>query len=217
MLKIKNWPEFQHYRNRRPPWIKLHHSLLDDFEFHSLPVASRALAPMLWLLASENLDGSISDDLSEIGFRLRMTVEQVQTALKPLLDKGFVVSESNVLADCKQSAMPETEAKTETEARKPSVSSDRKSPSRHKQGELARPVGVSDAVWSDYLQIRKAKRAPITETALAQIRREAEKAEITLQTALEHCCTRGWQSFKAEWLGDKKASTQPANEFEGAL
>ena len=80
-----------------------------------------------------------------------------------------------------------------------------------------KPSDISDKVWSDYLQIRKAKRSPITDTALAQIRREAEKAGIDLQTALEHCCTRGWQSFKAEWLGDKKASTQPANEFEGAL
>ena len=30
-LHIKNWGEFQHYKKRNPPWIKLHKKLLDDF------------------------------------------------------------------------------------------------------------------------------------------------------------------------------------------
>jgi hypothetical protein len=38
-LRVKNWAEFQHYRHRRPPWIKLHHGLLDDFAWHRLPEA----------------------------------------------------------------------------------------------------------------------------------------------------------------------------------
>ena len=33
MLRIKNWSEFQHYKDRAPPWVKLHHSLLDNFEW----------------------------------------------------------------------------------------------------------------------------------------------------------------------------------------
>jgi hypothetical protein len=41
--RVKNWTQFQHYRHRRPPWIKLHHGLLDDFAWHRLPEASRAL------------------------------------------------------------------------------------------------------------------------------------------------------------------------------
>ena len=54
MYLVKSWDRFQHYRDRNPPWVKLHKQFLDDFDFHSLPVASRALAPMLWLLASEH-------------------------------------------------------------------------------------------------------------------------------------------------------------------
>ena len=52
-LTPKNWHAFQHYNKRNPPWIKLHRALLDDYEFSQLPVESRALAPMLWLIASE--------------------------------------------------------------------------------------------------------------------------------------------------------------------
>ena len=65
-----------------------------------------------------------------------------------------------------------------------------------------KPVDVSDSVWADFLQIRKAKRSPMTDTALQLIRAEAEKANITLQAALEHSCARGWQGFKAEWLNE---------------
>ena len=39
-LRVKNWAEFQHYRSRRPPWIKLHRGLLDDYAWHRLPEAS---------------------------------------------------------------------------------------------------------------------------------------------------------------------------------
>lgn len=53
----RRWSDFQHYKDRRPPWIKLHKALLDDREYQRLPLASRALAPMLWLLASESKDG----------------------------------------------------------------------------------------------------------------------------------------------------------------
>jgi len=28
MLRVKNWGKFQHYKDRNPPWIKLHRGLL---------------------------------------------------------------------------------------------------------------------------------------------------------------------------------------------
>ena len=65
---------------------------------------------------------------------------------------------------------------------------------------LSKPDDVSsDQIWSDFNALRNAKHAPLTETALNIIRKEAEKAGITLEQALETCCMRGWQGFKAEW------------------
>lgn len=63
-----------------------------------------------------------------------------------------------------------------------------------------RPYDVSEQVWADYQALRKAKRAPITQTVLDTARREAEKAGWTLEAALTECVVRGWQGFKAEWL-----------------
>lgn len=61
------------------------------------------------------------------------------------------------------------------------------------------PDDVDKSVWQDYLKIRKAKKSPITETALNGLRREAKKADINLNDALKVCCERGWIGFKADW------------------
>jgi hypothetical protein len=73
-------------------------------------------------------------------------------------------------------------------------------------------------VWGDWLQLRKAKKAPVTQTAVDGIRREALKAGISMQQALELCCQRGWTGFKAEWVkeGPRGADVQPITAPSGA-
>lgn len=121
-LTPKNWSEFQHYKDRNPPWIKLHHKLLDNYEFACLPVASRALAPLLWLLASEYEDGVIPLSDEALAFRLRMPVKELKTAVYPLIEHDFFISDSTPLADCKQLASPETEGETQVKTEKKLVS-----------------------------------------------------------------------------------------------
>ena len=121
LAKPRGWQQFQHYKDRRPPWIKLHKALLDDRDFQRLPVASRALAPMLWLLASESDDGSLDVSIEELTFRLRQPESEILAGLKPLIESGFFSLEqpaSDVLADREQPApqrREETETETETE------------------------------------------------------------------------------------------------------
>ena len=69
-------------------------------------------------------------------------------------------------------------------------------------------MGVDEQVAIDFLLIRKAKRAPLSKTALKGIQKEAEDAGITLSAALAACAVRGWQTFKAEWH-NKPAIGQP--------
>jgi len=73
-------------------------------------------------------------------------------------------------------------------------------PKKNKQKKVDRPVGVAESVWADFVTLREAKKSPITATALARIEKEAAKAEISLQEALEVCCSRGWQGFEAGWI-----------------
>ena len=77
-----------------------------------------------------------------------------------------------------------------------------------------KPDDVSESVWSDFLALRKAKRAPVTPTALKGLRQEAMAAKITLEAALQLCCKSGWQSFKAEWITD---SIRKDNHYKNAI
>ena len=68
----------------------------------------------------------------------------------------------------------------------------------------ARPDDVSEPVWQDFQRLRREKRAPLTDTALAGVRREAGKAGVSMETALAYCCEAGWQGFNAGWYADRQ-------------
>ena len=70
---------------------------------------------------------------------------------------------------------------------------------------------VSDSVANDFIKVRKAKRAPLTETAVDGMRKQAGASGLTLQSALEMALQRGWQSFRAEWVTGQKlnGSSEP--------
>jgi hypothetical protein len=83
-----------------------------------LPIASKALAPMLWLLASESKDGVFDGSLDELVFRLHISEKEYKEGLKPLIDNDFFILASGVLAERLQVAIPETERETEAETKK---------------------------------------------------------------------------------------------------
>jgi len=66
-------------------------------------------------------------------------------------------------------------------------------------------LGISPQVVKDFTALRRAKKAAITPTAIAGIRREADKAGMGLEAALSMCCERGWTGFKADWVGGDHA------------
>jgi hypothetical protein len=152
-LKPKNWEKFQHYRDRCPPWIKLHRDLLNDRAYMNLPIASKAIAPLLWLLASESKDGSFNAASDELAFRLRIASKDIDSGLKPLIDNGFFVDASTLLAPCLQLAIPERETERETEIEKKSVS-------------LELPEWLNKTDWNDFVEMRKKLKKPMTDRAV---------------------------------------------------
>ena len=83
------------------------------------------------------------------------------------------------------------------------------------QLELLEVAGVSPELLADYMAVRKAKKAgPFTATALSGMKREADKAGLTMAQALTVCCEAGWQGFNATWYarrnGDPRVGAQPA-------
>ena len=103
----------------------------------------------------------------------------------------------------------DTEADTEADTEK------------EKEGEKsadAPPLAIPPALLTDYLAVRKAKKAgPLTKTAIAGLQREADKAGISLIDAVTACCEYGWQGFNAGWYADRtkgKAAAMTASNHE---
>lgn len=98
----------------------------------------------------------------------------------------------------------------------PLSSIDETTPKAAKQS-AAKPEDVSDQVWGDFAQHRKAQRAPVTATALSAIRREADAAGWGMEAALAECVARGWRGFKAEWVKPPPASNDSGGGMAAAI
>lgn len=203
--RIKGWTKFQHFRDRRPPWVKLYRDLLDDPDWHEADPESCKVLVMLWLIASEHENGDLPE-LRKLSFRLRVSESKLKQILNKLshwlerIDTERYQDDINVISDQYQLDTPETEKRQIKETEK------RQKPQRH----VACPVDVPDDTWRDFLAHRVAIKAPITQTAIDGIRREADKAKMTLADALREICARGWRGFKAEWV--KKSPSITASE-----
>ena len=114
-LRIRNWSKFQHYSQRRPPWIKLYREILDDPQWHGLSGDSAKGLIMLWLIASEE-DGFLPDTIT-LAFRLRISLTRVTTLLSEC-SHWFEHDASGKLAPRKQNAVPETEKRRKEETEK---------------------------------------------------------------------------------------------------
>ena len=51
------------------------------------------------------------------------------------------------------------------------------------------------------MKVRKAKRLPLTETAAARFRREAEKSGMGVADAVKLCAENGWAGLSSSWEG----------------
>src|SRR5690606_12913977 len=113
MCKIRNWEHFQHYKDRNPPWVKLHFSLLTSQDWVMLDDTSRVLAIACMLVASRN-EGMIDCSLKGLSYLRRVAYLNSQPDVNPLIECGFL----EVASGCKRmlaDARPETETETETE------------------------------------------------------------------------------------------------------
>lgn len=81
-----------------------------------------------------------------------------------------------------------------------------------KKNGVEKPSDVSETIWLDFINHRKAKKAPVSETVINSIRKEADKIPWSMDQALSEICARGWQGFKADWiLRDKDGGKMSQN------
>lgn len=216
-------------------WFRMYAEFATDPKVQMLTEAMQRRYIMLLCFRCSNGDVTLHDE--EVTFLLRISNEEwadtkavflakdlIDKDNKPTAwDKRQYVSDSSAArvsahrAKKKQACNvtvtpPDTDTDTDTEEKKSA-----KAPASLRAADLVK-LGIDEQVANDFLAIRKAKRAPLTTTALDGIKREADKAGVTLSQALATCAVRGWQSFKAEWDGvaAAPAAPEPASPYRYA-
>lgn len=189
--RVKGWSKFQHFKDRKPPWIKLYRDILDDMEWHELDaVAAKALV-MIWLIASEN-DG-VLPPLKTLAFRLRMTEKQAESIVSKLghwLERDDI----NAISTRYQETRLETEEETERETEKPAA-----------QAPFSLPDWINKTHWDAWHSSPKRKKATDAQKQLAVDKLAKWRAEgIDYATALENAAVGGWQGL---FLPDKGKPT----------
>ena len=80
--------------------------------------------------------------------------------------------------------------------------------------DLLANFGITGQLADDFIVLRKAKKAPITETALKGYQSEADKAGISICEAVAIAIKRNWQGFNASWdWRDEKLRTSQAQKM----
>lgn len=85
-FSVRNFDQFQHYKDRSPPWIKLYHDILDNYEFACLQDASKLHLIMIWLLATRN-NNKLPCNPVWLASRINATGK---VDLEPLFAAGFI-------------------------------------------------------------------------------------------------------------------------------
>ena len=206
-IQPKNWTDFQHYKDRSPSWIKLHKSILDNYEYQCLPIASKALAPMLWLLASEYEDGKIPADLNRIAFRIRISVADLEDALSHLITSGFFIGyqdASTPLAIClPREEIEKSKSREREEGSSPDGDSPKKSSS--KATRLATDWQPDEVLM-----------------AWAKSERPDLNLKLTVETFRDYWCARAgkdatkadWSATFRNWVRREKAQAMPAKPVD---
>lgn len=86
-LKIKNWHKFQHYKDRSPPWIKLHFEILISEDWVKWDDDSKLVAVILAILGSRK-GGIIPEDPEYVQ---RVGQLKIMPDFEPLLRSGFLI------------------------------------------------------------------------------------------------------------------------------
>lgn len=97
----------------------------------------------------------------------------------------------------------------EAEAERPAVAKATPKATKHEADlALLAEHGIDGQIAEDFLTIRKAKRQPLTDTAMRLIASEAQKVGMTAFQAVVFSIGNGWGSFRADWVRNKTFGKQ---------
>ena len=205
--RIKGWKKFQHFKDRKPPWIKLYRDLLDDMDWHELDGDSAKALVSLWLIASEN-EGELPEP-RKLAFRLRISEKALQ-GICSKLSHWIEPHDDSVISSEYHDDAPETETETETEKNMSGPSS----PDGFEQFWKAYPrtPNMSKSAALKAWQKQKAVLPPTDQLLVAVAKYRAFLAAETKKNGREYPAkhAQGWLN-EQRWIGFQDGSaTEPS-------
>jgi len=180
-------------------------------------------------------NGNVTLQDKHVTFMLRISDAEWSDSKAEFIDNGFIDNDNNVLnwdkrqfisdssvervarhralhktvtvTKCNVTVTPPEQNRTDTEQNRTDKNITRKNP-------LSKLIdlGVDEQIAKDWLLIRKTKKLPFTETALKQISKEAEMANLTFPQVIEICAINNWGGYKSSWPIPE--SYQPKKPFD---
>ena len=205
------------------PWFRLYSEFAHDPKIQMLSEAmQRRYVMLMCLRCSETLE-TLHE--TEIAFQLRLSEAELIETKQLFISKNFIdkhwnllnwdkrqfVSDSSTMRVAKHRKKKKQESNvSETLQKRPSnaidtdtytyTDTDKKQIQSNKATSVACPPDVDQQIWDDWKQLRKAKKAPVTETVVNSARKEASKANMSFSDFLSVWCARGSQGLQADWL-----------------
>jgi hypothetical protein len=210
-------------------WIKLHRGI-NEWGWKKDP---HVLALWVHLLTNVNTEsayflgelipkGSLATGRESLSVQTGLSISQVRTCLEKLKKTGEIAtlnkSNFSIISIVKWDDYQDNRQQVSQQSSQhlsqqsshqiATIKESKKKEERIYIKGVKKPEDVSEQVWKDFLELRKEKKAPVTETVISRSRQEAAKIKWTLEQALIECCLRGWQGFKAEYLTQKTGNNQ---------
>jgi hypothetical protein len=213
------------------PWFRMYSEFSHDPKVQMLSEAMQRRYIMLMCLRCSN--SLVTLHAEEVAFQLRISNEDLTETKALFIAKGFIDSEWNLLNwEKRQFASDTSKARVakyrvlQKEKQKEGgndhvtlqkqksnaldtdtdTDTDKKRQEKKKSASAPTIPEISESLMADFQKIRRSKKAPLTDTAINGLRREAEKAGVTMTEAITACCEFGWQGFNADWYAERTAS-----------
>jgi len=179
--------------------------LLDEYYLHERPLNSgvASVARQVGMREHEEVVGYVlgmffvlkSDEDGWINARCDREIEQYRAKITNASKAGKASAQQRI------------------NARSTTVQLNKKHKPINNKNTVTPPDGVSPKVWESFVEARKAKKAPITDLVMNDLKKQAALAGWTLEAALTETVIRGWRSFKAEWV----TAVVGGNKLAGAI
>lgn len=217
--------------NKPARWFRMYAEFASDPKVQMLSECYQRRYLMILCLRCSNGDVTLQD--TEVAFQLRIDVTEWEQTKAVFVEKNMIDECNQPTAWDKRQFASDSSAERVAKHRankKESCNVTVTPPEKEKEKESKKekevkatrtsvlcPQDVDAGVWDDWKHLRKSKRATVSETVVEQARKEATKANMSLNQFLKEWCLRGSQGLKAEWLTngtDKRTEHQKRQDAQ---